>query len=678
MKRILVLVFLHSFPLFAQKAPITFEDLAAVRRVGVPALSPDGKWIAYDLSTIDLPGNRRRSAIYLIDSAGKNPKRITEGSAQDEGPVWSPDGKKLAYVSNQEGGARQVYLYDVATERSRRLSSLLNGAANLMWMPDGSGLLMTSDIHPDCGVDTACTEKMQEQENASPVRARVIDSLMFRHWNVWQAATRSHILLHPLAGEPRDLTPGRFDVPPFSVGGSGDFDISPDGRELAYTSKTDPDPAISTNSDIFLLSLERNEVRRMTTRGGADSLPVYSPNGRWIAYRSQPRPGYEADQWELHLYDRRTQSDRRIAAGFAPSVESITWTPDSRAVVVTALESSKQVIYQVRVADEKWTRLYAQGSAGGVEISPDGRRVYFQQSSLMRPAEIYAMSWMGEIANQLTRENDELLGRLDLGLVNDFWTRGGGTTLVQSLTVKPPGFNPSKKYPLLLLIHGGPQSAWTDSWSYRWNAQMFAARGYVVLMPNPRGSTGYGQRFVEEISRDWAGLVYEDLMNSVDVAAALPFVDSSRLGAAGASYGGYMINWILGHTDRFDGMVSHASIFNLESFYGTTEELWFPEWEFGGPPWESPEIYEKWSPHRFVKNFRTPTLVSHGELDFRVNVAEGLQLFTALQRADVPSQLLYFPDEGHWVLKPQNSRLWYQTVLDWLDRWVLAGSESPR
>jgi dipeptidyl aminopeptidase/acylaminoacyl peptidase len=500
---------------------------------------------------------------------------------------------------------------------------------------------------------------------------------MFRHWNAWQGSTRSHILLQPLEGQPRDLTPGKFDAPPFAVGGSEAFDVSPDSAELVYATRTDPDAAISTNSDLFIVPVSGGVPRQITSRQGSDDAPAYSPDGHWIAYRSQSRPGFESDLWELHLYDRRTDSSRRIAEDFSQSVESINWTPDSKSLIVTALENGKQGIFQVRLSDGKWSRMYARGSVDGIEISRDGRRVYFQRSSLDRPNEIFSLSWKGEVANQLTHENDSLFSAIEMGDVTDFWTKGAGQVLVQSFMVKPPGFDRSRKYPAIVLIHGGPQGAWSDSWSYRWNPQIFAARGYVVLMPNPRGSTGYGQKFVDEISRDWAGKVYEDLMNAVDAFSALPFVDGSRLGAAGASYGGYMVNWILGHTDRFKALFSHAGLYNLESFYGATEELWFPEWEFGGPVWENPELYEQWSPHRFAKNFNTPTLVSHGELDFRVPVGEGLQLFTALQRRGVPSRLLYFPDEGHWVLKPLNSGLWYATFLDWFDRWLSTPPGTP-
>ena len=648
--------------------PITFDDLSAMVRIGAPHLSPDGRWIAYDASTIDLAANVRRSAIWLMPAAGGTARKITEGTKQDEGPAWSPDGKTLAYVSNRDGATKQIYLYDLATNTSRKLSSLHGGAGSVKWTPDGKGLVLVSDVYPDCGVAAECTKTAAAAAENAPTKARVIDSLLFRHWSTWREATRAHIVYQPLSGEPRDLTPGAFDAPPFSVGGGDEFDVSPDGRELVYARNTDEQAALSTNSDIFIVPLAGGEAKRITTRRGADTSPIYSPDGRYIAWRSQERAGFEADVWELWLYDRKDGTTRRIASDFPTWVSSATWAPNSRSLFVTAPEAGKVALYEITL-DGKFNRLHFEGSVGHVEVSPDGQTVYFDRSSLQRPADIYSLSRSGRV-NKLTSHNDALLAQLNLGTVSDvFWT-GAENARVQAHLVRPPGFQPSKKYPAVLLIHGGPQGAWSDAWSYRWNPQMFAARGYVVLAPNPRGSTGFGQKFIDEISNDWAGKVYVDLMNGVDWLVAQPYVDGTRLGAAGGSYGGYMVNWILGHSDRFKALVSHAGVYNLESMYGVTEELWFVEWEFGGPPWDNPEPYQRWSPHRFAKNFDTPTLVVHGELDFRVPIGEGIQLFTALQRRGVPSRLLYFPDEGHWVLKPQNSRLWHDTVLGWLDRYL--------
>jgi dipeptidyl aminopeptidase/acylaminoacyl peptidase len=676
MKRLLFLVLialvLIALPVVAQQTAqrtMTFEDLAAMKRIGAPKVSPDGKWIAYDASAIDLAGNVRRSAIYLIPSDGSTPaKQLTDGAKQDEGPEWSPDGKSIAYVSNRESAAKQVYLYDLASGKSRKVTSLANGAASLKWVPNGSGLVLVSDVYPDCGVDPQCTEQKETAASNAPSKARVIDSLLFRHWNAWQAPTRAHIVHVPLSGAMRDLTPGAFDAPPFSIGGSDEFDVSPDSKELVYARNMEKNPERSTNSDLYLVPLTGGEAKRITSRTGADTSPKFSPDGRYIAYRSQSRNGYESDLWELWLYDRATGTSRRIAADFLDGISEVAWTSDSKSLIADAPLKGKNALYEITV-DGRATLLDKSGSAGSMDVSPDSKTIYFSMSTLRRPADIYSLTRNGKLT-KLTRENDALLAQFAMGSTEDVWWEGADGAQVQGHLIKPPNFDPSKKYAAIVLIHGGPQGAWSDSWSYRWNPQPFAARGYVILMPNPRGSSGFGQQFVEQISRDWAGRVYTDLMNGVDKLAAMPYVDASRMGAAGGSYGGYMVNWILGHTNRFKALVSHAGVYNLESMAGVTEELWFTDWEFGGPYWDNPEDYEKWSPHRFVKNFATPTLVAHGELDYRVPIGEGLQLFTALQRRGVPSRLLYFPDEGHWVLKPQNSKLWFQTVGDWFDQWL--------
>ncbi|HUP44492.1 MAG TPA: S9 family peptidase, partial [Thermoanaerobaculia bacterium] len=640
----------------------------AMKRIGAPHVSPNAQWIAYDMSTIDLQANTRRSAIYVMAAGGGEARQISDGTKQDESPAWSPDGTMLAYVSNRDGNPKQVYIYELASGETRKLTNLRGGAGSVKWVPQSRALVLVSDVYPDCGVEAECTRTTAAALEERPTQARVIDSLLFRHWNAWQEPTRAHIIYHPLEGAPRDLTPGPFDAPPFSLGGGDEFDISPDGLELVYTRNTDTNPELSTNSDLFIVPISGGEAKRITTRKGADTSPTYSPNGRYIAWRSQARPGFESDQWELWLYDRENETSRRVAPNFPNWITSIRWAIDSRSLFVTAPHEGNNVMFEI-LLDGRSTRLTGNGSVGHVEVSPDGTTLFFDWSSLKRPSDIYSVT-RGASPFKLTSANDALLRGLDLGdTASVHWT-GAEKAKIQGHLVRPPNFDPSKKYPAIVLIHGGPQGAWSDAWSYRWNPQMFASRGYVVLAPNPRGSTGFGQKFIEEITGDWAGKVYTDLMNGVDWLAGQSYVDAARIGAAGGSYGGYMVNWILGHSDRFKALVSHAGVFNLESMYGVTEELWFPEWELGGTPWDNPELYQKWSPHRFAKNFRTPTLVVHGELDFRVPIGEGFQLFTTLQRRGVPSKMVYFPDEGHWILKPQNSKLWHEQVLGWLDQWL--------
>ncbi len=659
---------LFATTLLAQH-PITFDDMAAMRRIGAPQVSPDGKWIAYDASTIDLPANYRHSAIYLVPSSGGLSRRITDGVKQDEGPAWSPDGKTIAYVSNRDGGAKQVWLYDVATAASRKLTDLSGGAASLKWLPDSSGVVFVSDVYPECGVDVQCTRDKTATAANQPSKAHVITNLLYRHWTTWQEPTRSHIVYYPISGGgARDLTPGTFDAPPFSLGGGDEFDVSPDGRELVYARDTDPHPEVSTNSDVFIVPLAGGEARRITTRTGADTSPKYSPDGKWIAYRSQSRAGYESDLFELWIYNRATGARTRLAGNFPNWIEAYTWAPDSRTIYFTTSENAREPIYETTI-DGAYKKIYDSGSTNAPAVSGDGRTIYFVCSTLQRPNDIMSMTRDGK-TTQVTHDNDALLAQLQMGAVTSTTWPGADNTSIQGYIVTPPGFDSAKKYPAIVLIHGGPQGAWSDGWSYRWNPQLYVARGYVVLMPNPRGSTGWGQQFVEQISGDWGGRPYIDIMNGVDRFAALPYVDGTHMGAAGASYGGYMIDWILGHTDRFKALVSHDGVYNLTAEYGTTEELWFPEFEFKGNPWDNPELYDKWSPHMYAKNFKTPTLVVQGELDFRVPMEQGLSLFTTLQRKGIPSKLIEFPDEGHWVLKPQNSRLWYANVLGWFDQWL--------
>jgi len=670
-KRITLTLALFGFASLAMAQRVMrFEDLAAIHRIGGPVISPDGKWLAYDVSTPDLAANKSFSGIYVIPSAGGAPKLISDDKHQDNGPAWSPDGKTIAYVSNRDGGAHQIYLYDVAAGTSRKVSDLAGGAGSVKWLPDGSGLVAVSDIYPDCGVDPDCIKQKSAAEAAKPTKARVLTGLMYRHWKAWQEPTRSHIIYVPLGGgTPRDLTPGAFDAPPFSVGGGDEFDVSPDGKELVFARDTEAHPEVSTNSDLFTVPIAGGDAKRITSRTGADTSPHYSPDGRWIAYRSQARAGYESDLWELWLYDRASGTAHRIGADFQDWVESITWAPDSKSMFVIAPFVGRDLLYEVTL-DGKFSPIDGFGSTSAVAVPANSQTIYCARSALTGPTEIYAVNKRTSAVNRLTHENDALLTSLRIGMTHDVYWTGAENARIEGHLMTPPGFDPTKKYPAIVLIHGGPQGAWGDAWSYRWNPQLFAARGYVVLMPNPRGSSGFGQKFAEEISGDWGGKAYIDIMNGVDMLAALPYVDGTRIGAAGGSYGGYMVDWILGHTDRFKALVSHAGVYDLKSEYGVTEELWFPEWEFKGNPWDNPELYQRWSPDNFVKNFKTPTLVTHGELDFRVPINQGLELFTALQRRGIPSKMVYFPDEGHWVLKPQNSKLWYQTVGDWFDQWL--------
>lgn len=667
----LVLV-VFSLTVFGQsKRPMTFDDLISMKRVGDVQISPDGKWVAYVVNVIDKQANRGKRSIFLAPTTGGNAQQLISSLRNDDTPRWSADGKWIAFLSSRDG-APQIFVAAAANAGSsnpRKVTDVPLGVADFVWSPDGKNFAFSTEVYPECA-DLKCTANKAEAEETSKVKAVIADRLLYRHWSDFKRGKRSHLfVVSAEGGEARDLTPGDHDVPPFSLGDPTAYDFSPDGREIVFARNTDKVEAISTNNDLFTVPVGGGEAKRITGNNpGSDTTPRYSPDGRWIAYRSQARNGYESDKIKLMLYDRQSGAVKDLTASFDRWVGELVWSPDSKNIFIVAEDRGRDMVGVVSI-NGGLKPLITNTASSGISLSADGKTLAFTRSSLTMPTEVFAASSDGSNARQLTNTNAALLAQLDLNKAEDFEYDGALKAKIHGFIVKPPQFDKSKKYPMVLLIHGGPQGAWFDNWGYRWNAQMWAARGYVTVLINPHGSTGYGQAFTEQISGDWGGAVYDDLMKGVDYVIKQGYVDANRIGAAGGSYGGYMVNWMLGHTDRFKAFVSHAGIFNSVSMYAT-EELWFQEWEFKGTPWEKPELYTKWSPHLHAKNFKTPTLVVHGELDYRVPVGEGLQLFSTLQRKGVPSKFLYFPDEGHWVLKPQNSELWFKTVLDWFDQWL--------
>jgi dipeptidyl aminopeptidase/acylaminoacyl peptidase len=665
-----ILLFAFTSAFAQQTAPFTIHDLLKVRRLGDPQLSPDGKWVAYQVGDVNKDANRAISQIYVISVDGGEPKQLTTGDRSSSTPRWSPNGARLAFVT---GG--QIWTMDTAGGDKKAVTTISTGAGDPIWSPDGKWIAFVSDIYPDCA-DDACNKERDEKVEASKVKAKIVDRLLFRHWAAWKDGKRTHVfVVSSDGGTARDITPGDYDAPPFSLGGPSDYAFSPDSKELAYARNTDKLEATSTNSDIFVVALSGGEPRRITgDNKGYDLSPQYSPDGRYLAWRSMATAGFEADRTRIMLLDRQSNQIRELTTGFDLQVDEFTFSPDSKTVFFGAGDRGRSVIFSVPTAGGTIKKVITDNSNGDTKITPDGKTLVFSRNSMTMAPEIFRANADGTGVTQLTKTNDAFLAGFKLRPAEDLEWEGAANTKIQGWLIKPANFSPDKKYPLLVLIHGGPQSVFGDAWSNRWNSQVFANAGYVVLMPNPRGSIGFGQKFVNEITGDWGGKAYTDIMNGVAHVAAMPFIDRERIGAAGASYGGYMINWIEGHNNdprfNFKVLVSHDGVYNLTSMYGATEELWFTDWEFKGRPWDNPEMYEKWSPHNFVKNFKTPMLVIHSELDYRVPVGEGLQLFTALQLQGVPSKLLYFPDEGHWVLKPQNSELWYKTVLGWVGQYL--------
>jgi len=650
-----------------------------LKRVGEPVPSPDGKWVVFAAQDVSLEENTRKSHLWIVPASGGEARRLNPTENEEERPRFSPDGTKLIFTSKATDPT-QVWMcgFDpnsgALAGGSRQVTNISTGADGGIWSPDGKNILFVSSVYPDCN-DDACNQQRDEELKNSKVKAKIFTKLLYRHWMSYTEFKRSHLFVVSAdAAEPsaaRDLTPGDHDVPPFNLGGQDMYAISPDGQEVAYTCNVDEVEATSTNNEIFLVPITGGAPKKVSTAAGNDNTPLYSPDGNHIAWRSMARAGFEADKQSLIIYQRKLGQSRNATADWDRSADSFAWTPDSKAIVLTAEDRGESPIYSLAL-DAKEPSLVARLHAGDLIFSKDGTQLFFTRMSIAAPNEVWRID-MSRKSEPLavTHMNDALLAQIEMSPLEPFTFKGAENAEVQGFMVKPPGFDPSKKYPLKFLIHGGPQGAWGNSWTYRWNAQLFAATGnYVVVMINFHGSTGYGQAFTDSISGDWGGKPYVDLMKGMDhIEKTFPFIDKTRVAAMGASYGGYMVNWILGQTNRFKCTVSHDGVFNTESAYGTTEELWFNEWEFKGPPWKNRELYRKFSPHLLAEKMKTPTLVIHGQLDYRLDVAEGLQLFTTLQRQNVPSKFLYFPDEGHWVTKPQNSQLWYKTVNEWVDQW---------
>lgn len=673
--RILLAAAVALAPAAAQKAPFTAEAMMKLKRISDPSVAPDGSAVAYTVGEVDLEKNAIDRQIWISPLTGGPARKVTS-EGRNWGARFSPDSKRIAFLSTRSGSA-QVWVMDALGENPRQITRLSTEADGVLWSGDGKTLVFTSEVYPECNADDDCNRKRMEEEQKNPVKARVYESLLYRHWNQWKGKRVRHLMAVSLGdGKVRDLTPGaRFDVPPFSLGGGPDYAVSPDGKEVCYAANFDEDQATSTNWELYVVPIEGpgegRQPRKISTSPGADAMPKYSPDGRWLAWRMQVRPGYESDRWRLVVLERETGQLTVLTENLDRHVTGFAWHPDSRRIAFTVEDRGRQLAYLIPVTGGG-TRVMTQGAAhvDDLHFTADGKTLVYTEMSGSSPVEIYRASSAGGAPQPVTRLNDDVLAAYDLRRLEEFTVTGAENTPVHSFLLKPPDFDSNRKYPVLFLIHGGPQGAWGETFSYRWNPQVFASAGFVVVMPNPRGSTGYGTKFTDEINGDWGGRVYEDIMAVVRHVEKLPYVDPDRFAAAGGSYGGYMVNWILGHTDRFRALVSHAGVYDLYSMGGETEELWFTTWEFKGHPWENPEMYDRWSPSRYAANFRTPTLVIHGELDYRVPYGQGLQLFTALQAKKVPSRLVLFPDEGHWILKPQNSLFWYRTFLDWITEWT--------
>jgi dipeptidyl aminopeptidase/acylaminoacyl peptidase len=651
---------------------MTIHDLLVAVRVAEPQLSPDGRTVAYVRTTTDLAKNARNAEIWVVPADGSGPaKGLIVGEKAGSAPRWSPDGKHLAFISSRDGDA-QVYVADADGGNIRKITTLSGGVqAPMVWSPDGTMLAFVSDVYPECA-DDACNRARREAADKDPVKVHVLTRLLYRHWDSWRENIRHHVFAADVAGGPaRDLTPGDFDAPP----GQQEDDairFTPDSKSLAFVSNHEGDDreAWTTNNDIWTVPTTGGAATRVTANPAAVGHPVFTRDGKLMIVSAQRRPGFESDRHYLDIYDRATGAKHTLFETPDLSVGDFTLSPDERSIYFIATHNGTDNLYVVPLAGGTPTLVLNGGGISAVSVGATS--LVFLSSTMTMPAEIFHLPIAGGPPARLTHENDAWLGEVAAKAPESMTTLGAAGAQVQYWVLKPPGFDASRKYPVVFLIHGGPQGDWGDAWSYRWNPALWAAQGWIVVAPNPRGSTGFGQQFVDEISQDWGGKVMDDLNAVFDAAVKLPYVDASRQGIAGASYGGYAVDWIIGHTNRFKAAVSHDGVFNMESMSLTTEELWFSEWEAGGEATSAAARanFAKWSPHHFAANIKTPTLVITNELDFRVPVDQGLQLFTALRRNGVPSKALVFPDEGHWVLKPLNSQRWHEEVFAWMKKYL--------
>jgi dipeptidyl aminopeptidase/acylaminoacyl peptidase len=660
--------------------PMTATDLATMRRLASPTVSPDGRWLAYQLSETDLAANKRLNDLWLLDlkTPGAQPVRV--GSAPDKSehdPDFSADGKYLYYLSNASGSDQlwRVALPGGAPEQLTRLATDLGGYSIA---PAGDRVAIWADRKLSCP-DFDCPDPKAGTPAAPGGSGRVYDQMFVRHWDAWaEPDSRSRIFILPMAdGKPTGAgvpvaTALVGDAPSKPFGGAEEVAWSKDGRTLFFTlreaGRIEP---LSTNLDIFAASGDGSPVNLTAGNDATDGSPSVSPDGKWLAYAAMKRPGYEADRLGLRLRNLATGEIRTLADDWDRSVDSIAWAPDGKSLLVSAQEVLDHPLFRVDVAGGKVTRLTREGNVGNVTPLADGSILY-TSNSIQAPDDLYRIDRKGKVT-QLTRVNADKLAALDPVSVRRFSFAGANGDTVWGQIVKPEGA-PSG-LPVAFLVHGGPQSSFGNAWSFRWNPRLFSAPGYAAVTVDFHGSVGYGQTFTDSINRDWGGKPLEDLKLGLAAAGATdPAIDVNNACALGGSYGGYMMNWIEGQwPDRFKCLVQHDGVFDARAMAYETEELWFDEWEHGGPYFERPEEYEKWNPVNHVAKWKTPMLVVHGEQDFRIPYTQGLAAFTALQRREIPSRLLIFPNENHWVLKPRNSIQWYGEVFGWLDKWTKRG-----
>ena len=662
----------------AESRGFSADDLVRMERISGPQASPDGKWVVFVKRHTDMEADRGRTDLWLVGIDGTGLRQLTKDPAGDSNPVWSPDSESLFFLSSRSGSS-QVWHLPVEGGEAIQVTDLPLDVGNLLLSPQGDQIAFTLEVFPDCKT-LECTVQRLEDREGDPISGQLYEQMFVRHWDTWRDGRRSHLFVMPTTGgDWRDLTAGaEADVPSKPFGGAEEMVFTPDGRGLVFTMRDVGATAPwSTDFDLYYVPVDGSASPRCLTESNEawDTQPVFAPDGKTVAYLAMARPGFEADRFRIVLMSWPEGTSRVLTEGWDYSPSGVLFSSDSQTLYTTAGDRGQVSLFAIDRDSGEVATLVGEGHVRSPTLAGD--RVVFGLDTLGSPVDLYSVAKAGGAIERLTRVNDDRLAGIAMGRAEQFTFEGWNEETVYAYVVEPANFDEGQKYPVAFLIHGGPQGSFGNDFHYRWNPQIYAGAGYGAVMVDFHGSTGYGQDFTDSISGDWGGKPLEDLQKGL--AAALeryPWLDGDRVCALGASYGGYMINWIAGNwPDGFRCLINHDGVFDNRMMYYATEELWFPEWEHGGPYWANPEGHEKHNPVNHVSEWRTPMLVVHGELDYRIPVTQALAAFTALQRQGVPSQFLYFPDENHWVLRPANSILWHETVLAWMGRWVESSEE---
>lgn len=644
------------------------EELLSMKRLSDMQLSPDNKTLLFSLKTPNLKTNTSVNDLYIVDLTTEKMTQLTDTEESESNARWSNDGKKIYFLSSKMG-APQVYEMDFASRNSKAISAVASGVSNMIISPKGDNILFTTEVEVRESLEKAYSQY-------TSFNALKYNSLPTRHWDTWKDNKASHVHYMPISGgRPIDIMEGdKNDSPLLPFGGGEQIAWSPEGTEIAYTSKKVDNPARSTNSDIYLYDIRTKSTKNITEgMMGYDKDPVYSPDGKWIAFHSQKRNGFEADKVRLMLYDRATGVIKEMLAEFDQWIDAVVWSPDSKTIYFNSGSKGRVHIYSLDVATNKQTQITNDKTNDdqGLAISSDGKMLVFGRSSMTSPTDYYTLDLTTKKISRKTKVNDFLLIKLHDVNIEERWVEATDGEKIQTWVLYPPNFDKNKKYPMITYCQGGPQGTISNYFSYRWNLYLMASQGYIVCAPNRRGMPGFGQKWNDDISKDWNGQAMEDILAATDNLTAESFVDKNNVAAVGASFGGYTVFWMQGNDEgRFKAFISHCGVFNLTSMYGATEELFFPDWEFGGPYWDddNEDIYEEHSPHKYVNNWDSPMLVITGMKDFRVPYTQSLEAYTAAQLKGLDSELLVFPDENHWVLGLQNAIVWQNEFFGFLKK----------